>query len=150
MANLIRLARPQPTFTRILFKAYPEKKERERRSLIPTLSRCSRFASAIDSTGSSILPCLMDSARCPVDKFEQIVCADYEADDDTAINSLLQRALLRTLTISTHVDVLDNNQKVSVWQELRGDDDTKEFDGFTTQSGTHVLQLDSQSDALTA
>jgi hypothetical protein len=152
MANLIRvLVRPRPTFTKILRNAYPLRDANQRTNMAAILGGCSRFAEAIDGTGSYILPGLMDCARILVSQFEATVSVDYEADDDTAITSLLHRALLRCATWSTNVDVVNNNRKVSVRQTLRGADPNKEFDGLTTQPCTHDLQLDnhSQSEALT-
>jgi hypothetical protein len=149
MANLIRLSVPKPSFSKILFNAYPLLNLQQRESLTPTLNRCSRFATAIDKTGSIILPSLMDSVGCSVSRFEEMVSVDYEGDDDSGIYSHFQRALLRASTWSTHVDVVDDNRKVSERQVLRGDDDNTEFDGFATQPCTHDLQFDSQSEDLT-
>jgi hypothetical protein len=146
MANIIRMSvRPRPTFSKILCNAYPQRDQRQRSNLIPLLSRCSRFAAACNNTGSQILPGLMDRALILKSQFDATVSADYEADDDTAITSLLHRALLRCAPWSTNVDVLDNNRKVSVRQMLRGPDPNKEFDGFTTHSCTYGLQLDNQN-----
>lgn len=72
MIHAIRQQCPGISFNKIIINAFPGMAKRERENLIPVVSECLRFRTAIQKTGALNLAHLMDIAGCTLSAFSDI------------------------------------------------------------------------------
>jgi hypothetical protein len=132
MAAAIKLLVRGISTNKIISNAFPGMATKRKHNLGPIVSRAIIFHTAIQTTGASSLPHLMDATRCPVKDYIRMCAVNYETDADSGVGSHLERALLRSPTWNTHVDSLHGDRRrVSIKQVIRGLHARVEFDGFS-------------------